>query len=304
MGEIINMTKQEIKFKINQILPKSIFDFLYSTYQKNISDIVLKNKNKKLQEFKTEQVANFDFQNIKFKINIDPKNGTVDNEIFLQGVYEPSILKIIKNNINTGDVILDVGANIGQHSIFMSFVTGNTGKIISFEPVSSIYAQFKNSIEINNIKNITLHNLACGDMEKEMNINTISSNMGGSSLVFSGDDRKIEKIKVITADSIVKNENKINFIKIDVEGYEYEALLGLKDTIEKHHPKIMLEYSYAGYKSMGTDSAKKILDLLYSFDYDLYDIENNNKKINKSKNNFDYDYFDKNKIVQTNLLCV
>jgi hypothetical protein len=128
--------------------------------------------------------------------------------------------------------------------------------------------------------------------------------MGGSSLVFSGSNRNVEKIKVVIADNILKLEPRIDFIKIDVEGYEYEALLGLKKTSEKHHPKIMIEYSYQGYVENKLGNEKKILDLLYSLNYNLYDIENNNKEIEKLANNFDYDYFEMNKIVQTNLLCV
>ncbi len=297
------MTKQEIKFFAKRYAPEKFFDiFNYSYRHMILKPMSAMNKNK-LKKFTKETITDFDFQKVKFKIIVNPKNGTVDNEIFLQGVYEPSFLKVIKNNLKSGDTYVDIGANIGQHSLFASRVVGDNGKVIAFEPVSKIYRQFKESMEINNIQNIEVHNLACGEEEKEMFIYMTEANMGGSSLVFGSDTREKEKINLVTADSILGHESHIDFIKIDVEGYEYQALLGLSETLKKHHPKIMLEYSYDGYKEVNLGSDKKILDLLFSLNYSLYDIENNDVEIPKLSDSFDYGYFDKNKIIQTNILC-
>lgn len=297
------MTKQEIKFFAKKYTPEKFYNVFHYSYEHIIQKpLSLLNKNK-LKSFTKETVINFDFQKVKFKILVNPKNGTVDNEIFLQGVYEPSFLKVIKENLKDGETYVDVGANIGQHSLFASRVVGDSGKVIAFEPVPKIYKQFKESVALNDFKNIQIHNLACGEAKKEMFIYMTESNMGGSSLVFGSDEREKEKINVVTADSILADESQIDFIKIDVEGYEYEAMLGLIETLKKHHPKIMLEYSYDGYKEVNIGNDKKILDLLFSLDYSLYDIENNDKEIPKLANSFDYDYFEKNKIIQTNILC-
>lgn len=298
------MTKQEIKFFAKKYSPAMFFDILNYSYRNIIVKPLSALNQNKLKSFTKETSIDFDFAGAKFKIIVNPKNGTVDNEIFLQGVYEPSFLKVIKANLNIGDTYIDIGANIGQHSLFASRIVGDTGKVIAFEPVSKIYKQFKESVTLNNFENIKIHNLACGEEEKEMFIYMTESNMGGSSLVFGSDTRDKEKIHVVTADSILKAEPRVDFIKIDVEGYEYEALLGLTETLKTHHPKIMLEYSYDGYKEVGMNNDKKILDLLFALDYSLYDIENNDKQVPKLENNFDYTYFDDNKIIQTNLLCL
>lgn len=297
------MTKQEIKFFTKKYTPEKFFDAFHYSYKHIVlKPLSLLNQNK-LKKFTKETVIDFDFQEVKFKILVNPKNGTVDNEIFLQGVYEPSFLKVIKQNLRSGDTYIDIGANIGQHSLFASRVVGDTGRVVAFEPVSKIYEQFKQSVILNNFENIKIHNLACGEEEKEMFIYMTESNMGGSSLVFGSESREKEKINVVTADSILVDEPQIDFIKIDVEGYEYEAMLGLIETLKKHHPKIMLEYSYDGYKEVNIGNDKKILDLLFSLDYSLYDIENNDKEIPKLSDSFDYDYFNNNKIIQTNILC-
>jgi FkbM family methyltransferase len=297
------MTKQEIKFFTKRYMPEIFFDILNYSYRNIIIKPVSAMNQSKLKNFTKETVIDFDFVGAKFKIILNPKNGTVDNEIFLQGVYEPSFLKVVKENLKAGDTYIDIGANIGQHSLFASRIVGESGKVIAFEPVYKIYSQFQRSVQLNSIQNIKIHNLACGEKEREMFIYMTESNMGGSSLVFGSENREKEKIHVVTADSILKPEPTVNFIKIDVEGYEYEAMLGLIETLETHHPKIMLEYSYGGYRETGLSNDKKILDLLFALDYSLYDIENNDKEIPKLKNSFDYAYFEDNKIIQTNLLC-
>jgi FkbM family methyltransferase len=284
-------------------MPEIFFDILNYLYRKILVKPVSTLNQSRLNNFTKEAVTDFDFVGAKFKIILNPKNGTVDNEIFLQGVYEPSFLKVVKENLKAGDTYIDIGANIGQHSLFASRIVGEGGKVIAFEPVHKIYSQFQRSIKLNNIENIKVHNLACGEEKKEMFIYMTESNMGGSSLVFGIENREKDKIHVVTADSILSNESKINFVKIDVEGYEYEVLLGLVEILKTHHPKIMLEYSYGGYRETGLSNEKKILDLLFALNYSLYDIENNDKEVPKLENNFDYTYFDHNKIIQTNLLC-
>ena len=84
------MTKQEIKFFAKKYTPEKFYNVFHYSYEHIIQKpLSLLNKNK-LKSFTKETVINFDFQKVKFKILVNPKNGTVDDEIFLQGVYEPS----------------------------------------------------------------------------------------------------------------------------------------------------------------------------------------------------------------------
>lgn len=298
------MTRQEIKFAVQKYTPRKLFEFLYGKiYEPFLKNFLEKQKTKKLHGFKNEKTVNFDFDDIEFKINIDPSNGTVDNEIFLQGVYEPSFLKILHHQLEEGDTFVDIGANIGQHSLFASRAIGDTGKVIAFEPVPKIYNQFKRSVERNGFKNIQIHNLACGDEDKDSFIYTSSSNMGGSSILFSSHGRVEEKIKIVRGDTYLQQENKIDLIKIDVEGYEYEALLGIRGTLEKHKPKLIIEYSYDAYKTLGGNRAENILSILFSLGYKLIDIDNNNREIILTENGDNLKYFNDNKVFQTNILC-
>lgn len=284
--------------------PKALYDAIYFIWKILIKPFVEVIDKIRLKKFNSAKYKEVNYEGEKFVIKIDPDNGTVDREIFLVGVYEPYFLSIIKKGLNLGDVFVDIGANIGQHSLFASSVVGESGKVIAFEPIKRLHNQFQDSIKhnINNdskFKNIKLYNFGCGEKEENVKIYT-ADNAGASSIIDSKRDTSSELIKIVAADTVLKEEEKINFIKIDVEGYEYFALLGLKDTISKHHPKILIEYSPYYYDLLDKDHGKHIINFLLGKNYTLYDLENNHKVVGLDL----LEYIEENNIQQTNLLAV
>lgn len=215
-----------------------------------------------------------------FYIQLDPvKNGCVDEIIAETGKWEKEISDHIESFLSPGDVFLDIGANIGYHSLCAASQHNQTTVIHSFEPIASLYTQFQNSVEKNNFRNITIHKHALGETNGEMEINLRDENMGGSSLhdyknldivATSGK----EMIKIKTLDSIFSPTTQINVIKIDVEGYEFEALAGGKKLIEKQKPIIIMEFSPLFYKKDYPNKAKDFIAFLETFDYTFETIEN------------------------------
>jgi FkbM family methyltransferase len=246
--------------------------------------------------------VNIDHDDVKFKIYINPLNGTLDKEIFLNGVYEPYFLSRIKQELRMGDTFVDIGSNICQHGLFASYVVGDTGKVIAFEPIKRLFGQINRNIEVNNIKNIIAHNLACGEKTETSLIHKRDANIGGSSIVTSVDRKDSEEIQIVAADSILEKESQVNFIKIDVEGYEYFALLGLAKTIEKFKPKILIEFTPYLYNLSHPEHSIQILNLLLQAGYNIYDLEHKDMKLFSAE---DFMVFiNKENILQTNLLCI
>lgn len=291
-------TTSEIKFKLKDILPAPIFKTIYLIWSKSIKYIHIHIKDYKSLKFKNPIFKHVAHEGINFEILIDPKNGCVDKEIFVTGKWEPHFLSIIKENLKEGGVFVDIGANIGHHSLFASRVVGDSGKVISFEPQVKIFNQFQKSIEKNNFKNIVVHNKGCGDKEMSASVYSNNDNIGGASVYFSEEKENNEKIDIIIPDKILETESRINFIKIDTEGYELEVLRGLKNTIKKYRPIIYLEYSPSLYKMIDKNKGKEIISLLKDQEYHIYDVEN--YKVIDLK---DFDYYEKNKIGWTNFIC-
>lgn len=218
----------------------------------------------------------FNYLDIIFFIKVNPKNGVVDNVILMEGVLDGSHLQIIKNTLNPTDYFIDIGANIGQYSLFASYCAPQ-GKVISFEPVKDIFDQFAESIAKNNIKNITLYNKASGSTNQISSIYKTQGDAGGSSILDNNDIAKktIEQIEIVTLDNFLSDIKKVDFIKIDTEGFEYETLIGAKNIINKFKPTLLIEYSPHIYDKHNKETGLLILNFLFDNSYTIEDTEDN-----------------------------
>jgi FkbM family methyltransferase len=179
---------------------------------------------------------NFMVENIKFKI----RKGTIDEfiikEIWKHKEYTPSKLK--KFRINKSDTVVDIGANIGIFTIFAANKAKN-GIIYSYEPVPENFDLLKKNIEMNNFKNIKIYKFAVLGKKGEVKISLSNWNDGMHSVGIRG-----IKVSGITLEDIFLNNKikKINFLKIDCEGSEYDILINTPEEYLKKIEKISMEF--------------------------------------------------------------
>lgn len=232
----------------------------------------------------------------KFFIFLDRQNGAVDEYIFMHKNWEPEIGAIMREELSAGGVFLDVGANIGYFSLLAARIVGENGHIIAFEPIGRLCRQIKTSAEKNNITNLRIENVGCSDGAGAAKLYLAENNIGGSSLNAreSGD---YEEVILRKLDDYVEVLNKVDLIKIDVEGREYEALLGAQSLLQKFKPKIILEFSPDIYTKQKSTSARDILLFLKNHHYKIFDIDRKFAVEDIDKYLFSYDKS------QTNLLC-
>ncbi len=290
-----------VKYVLKKILPILLYRIILFFWQKILLRVVTALDAYRLKKFTTTKLVHLTHSGEVFSLYISPKNGFIDKHIFLYGVYEPFILDIISKYLESGMTYVDIGANIGQHSMYAASIVGTHGKVHAYEPIPKIYRQLLASSKTNGYANIIhAHNYALGEKES-IEILNVSKDIGGSSLVNQNDNTE-EKIRVVIkkGDDELLTLSHVDMIKIDVEGYELEVLSGIKDTLIKHHPTLLLEYSGQFYKNNTDKHGIKILTLLTEYGYILYDIEDDTNVI-KNINTFDSHI--SNKRVQTNLLC-
>ncbi len=238
---------------------------------------LLKKKHRQLRrhiQFGTRSyVKEIILPNTQFKIVINPsQNACVDETIALQGYWEKELSEQLTKYITPGCTFLDLGANIGYHSLFVASLLKNTGAIHSFEPIKRLSEQIKNSAVENNFTNITVHNLALGDRSYKTEINLRDENMGGSSLAEYTNLNLVtisatEKITVVTLDSLLPPTTKVDVIKIDVEGFEFEALKGARKLLQAQHPVIFMEFSPIFYNQDYATKAMEFIEFLKELGY-------------------------------------
>lgn len=165
------------------------------------------------------------------------KNDLITNNLRLTGnYYEQGMLDFIKSNIPKG-LMIDVGANIGNHTIF--FAKYCATKVIAYEPFPSTYSILEKNIIQNNLTNVQLMNLGLGDKAEEVFMISVDGNQGMNKIDSNGDTL----IKTVSFDSTAGKHlsDIVTLIKLDCEGYEEKALLGLIKTIEQDHPALFIE---------------------------------------------------------------
>lgn len=195
----------------------------------------------------------------------------IETQVVHQG-YENDTVPIIQQFLKPGDVAIDFGANAGLISIVMADSVGKNGRVYSVEPGPNFFNRLRTNIESNHtIKStFTLINKGVSNQNGTLYWKEDENQPGNAILTSKG----TIKVPVTTLDDIVKvySINKINFIKIDIEGMEWEAFEGGKTSIEKHKPIILFETLPSTPKKRGFSPIKKILNFVKPLGYELYKI--------------------------------
>ncbi len=262
-------------FSILKVFLKKHLPF-YSFFRSASFPIYEKERRQKLKAMPEYGISTFRYANTTFPIYLSSKNGFVDEEIYWKGCYEEDVLAIIKERLLKGATYIDIGSNIGEHALFASIINP-TGKVIAFEPIKRLFKQFSDSINLNKVQNITVYNHGCGEVNSTAEISFSTSNIGGASLVESAGRDLHESISIVRGDTILLSEKWIDLIKIDTEGFELEVLLGIRETIKKFKPELIIEYSPVLYKEERKDNGIKILQLLEEEQYEVTTIDDGGK---------------------------
>ena len=154
-------------------------------------------------------------------------SGIIGNYYFFIDDYEESIFLI--HYLKSNDLFVDVGANHGHYTMISSGICKS--KSIVIEPVSETFERLKMNIELNKLKNVKLFNLGISDSKGQL---YISNNLGSMNRIIdcSKKHNNWELIKVTTLDKLLSEEKKINLLKIDVEGFEKQVLIGCKEILK------------------------------------------------------------------------
>lgn len=186
---------------------------------------------------------------------------------------DKEVTDVMDTHLQEGSVFIDVGANIGYETLWGSKKVGTTGKVIAFEPVPGLISQLKESVAYNKFANIEIIEKAASDRVEKIAIFLDAQDAGSSSLVNNSHSTNAIEIETVLIDTVTDRLNRVDFIKIDVEGYEPQALQGAKATIEKWRPVIVFEYQPYLYDS----AYENILITLLKYGYKLYHVETTNE---------------------------
>jgi FkbM family methyltransferase len=200
-------------------------------------DIKKQKKKNYVFDYKESFITNFTCNNINYNFFIANEHDVIQKEHAMGRLYEQEELIIIKENFTEG-IFVDIGANVGNHSIY-ACLDLNASRVIAFEPAIFQHTIFSFNIIINNLqKNIELYKLALSSRVGTGRLLTpVANNCGRAYL----NNKSQGEIVDLSKGDLILKDKKISFLKIDVEGNEIDVLTGLSETIDRCHPDIFIE---------------------------------------------------------------
>lgn len=173
------------------------------------------------------------------------RNDHVGDKIAAKGLYEKENLELILHLLRKlpQPVVLDIGANIGNHTLAFATVASH---VHAFEPIPRIQALLRQNVEQNSLGNVTLHPLALSDNEDDATIHMVKTgNVGASSFHKSGEETEAVTVQCRCGDSLLAElgVERVDLVKIDVEAHELYVLRGLLNTLQQQRPIITMEWN-------------------------------------------------------------
>ena len=203
------------------------------------------------------------------------KRGRTTRYMVLTGKYEEGTMDLMKKEIKSGMNVFDLGANIGMFTLLSSKLVGESGHVFSFEPDPYLFNVLKENLILNNVNNVSIYQMAVS--------NTVGAEKFSMNLEQDGDNRlnsntmneNYVEVKTTTIDDFCeKNELKINFLKMDIQGSEAKVFQGMKQTLKKSpNIKIITEFYPSAIRDTGS-SPEDYLSSLENHDLIIREIRN------------------------------
>ena len=215
---------------------------------------------------------------VNFRLDL---NELIDYSIYLNGYFEKNTHNAIKKIVKQGMFVIDIGANIGAHSFNLAKYVGNKGSVLAIEPSPWAFKKLSRNFDLNNFSNLSILNVGLSNKTELSKVHFRSSwpiDKKSFSRFFSQQVKETDdisakvkdKTRLFKLDDLLNNEKrKVNFIKLDVDGYELKILKGAKKTLLNDSPKILMELCPSRLEACN-DNLENLIDFLIDLEYKFF----------------------------------
>lgn len=206
-------------------------------------------------------------------------NEGIDFSIYLLGAFEKSTVQTLRKLVRPGDIVFDIGANIGAHTLGLAMDVGPRGRVFAFEPTDFAFAKLERNLALNpelrartDARQVLLAAEPTAPCQAEIYASWPLRTDAPVHPKHRGRLATTTGASVDTLDSLVEREGieRLNLIKIDVDGAEYPVLMGGVRTIKKFRPTLVMEMSPYVHAEQN-QSFEALVALLQEYGYSLQD---------------------------------
>jgi FkbM family methyltransferase len=201
-----------------------------------------------------------------FKMYVRLDDWAVGLPIALKHKYEEHVTNVMRPCFKPGMVVVDIGANIGFYTLLAASRIGQAGKVIAFEPSADNCELLRRSLRKNDLNNVTIHTNAVSDANR-----VLCFTMQESTAVTSRPDtaKGSFQVNALALDSFLKDEPRIDLVKIDIDGGEGLALKGMTQLLKRHHPVLFTEFCPELLQAISGITPQAYLDGLRNLGYEF-----------------------------------
>lgn len=202
-------------------------------------------------------------------LNMDLRDQAVSSAIFAEGVWEPEETEFIEKSLRPGMVFVDIGANIGYYSVIASSLVGRKGTVFAFEPDPKNFALLERNVAENQCQNVITVQKAVAAATRQLFLYRSSDNYGDDRTYEPGDTnvrpRRLRPSPVAVGgvsldEYLASRPTIVDFVKMDIQGSEYDAFAGMRKTLQGNSDiTILTEFWPMGLKQAGV-APKAFLD--------------------------------------------
>jgi FkbM family methyltransferase len=212
--------------------------------------------------------------------NLDLREG-IDFSIWLLGSFEPETVRCYQNIVNKGDVVLDIGANIGAHALHLAQAVGAGGKVYAFEPTDFAFTKLIKNRSLNPDLAHRIYCMQCMLVDQEIAGNPTPrlysswplKEYSGLHHLHQGRLMTTKGAEARTLDSVISalKVDRVDCIKLDIDGFECGMMRGASEVLTRWHPVIIMELAPYALEEQGA-SLEDLIGLLKQYGYLLFDL--------------------------------
>jgi FkbM family methyltransferase len=209
--------------------------------------------------------------------DLDLREG-IDFSIWLLGGFEPMTIRAYQRIVKPGDIVLDVGANVGAHTLPLADSVGRNGRVLAFEPTDYAFAKLKSNCALNPslsgriqlFQNMLVDEVREGEPTPSLYSSWPRRNEEGLHQFHQGRMMSTRGAEARTLDSLVQSLGlqRVDCIKVDIDGFECVMFRGAKQILERWHPTLIMELAPYQLEEQGA-SLEELLQLLGEHRYRL-----------------------------------
>jgi FkbM family methyltransferase len=214
-----------------------------------------------------------------YKLFVDRADQHIGKSI-AEGAYEPHVTAVLRRMLRRGRGFLDVGANIGFHTLFAARRVGPRGRVVAVEMMPRNCDLLRASIRVNGFANVIVHQAAAAERAQTIAFCHAQGSCNGTlvspymeELTKMGHFSSPLTAQAVAVDDLIAADQRIHVVKMDVEGSELRALQGMDRLFRSQRPKLVFEFYPHLLRNVGGVEPRRLLETIRSYDYAIQHID-------------------------------